>query len=209
MKKLLLALVMVALYTVSAFSQDVIVKKNGSTILCKVIEIGVSEIKYKKWDNLDGPNYSVLLAEAQTINYENGRREVLNNLSDSLSFVKQFDTYTRERYLHISKSWQTVGVVYFWANVIAGCTIAFIHNDYGSDFALIMGGAVLDGAVGAIIFNEIGRYWGNKANQILTTSSLIRKDFKLGNTRLSAGLDMISNKVTKERSLGVAFGLDL
>ena len=198
MKKLLLALVMVALYTVSAFSQDVIVKKNGSTILCKVIEIGVSEIKYKKWDNLDGPNYS-----------ENGRREVLNNLSDSLSFVKQFDTYTRERYLHISKSWQTVGVVYFWANVIAGCTIAFIHNDYGSDFALIMGGAVLDGAVGAIIFNEIGRYWGNKANQILTTSSLIRKDFKLGNTRLSAGLDMISNKVTKERSLGVAFGLDL
>ena len=107
MKKLLLALVMVALYTVSAFSQDVIVKKNGSTILCKVIEIGVSEIKYKKWDNLDGPNYSVLLAEAQTINYENGRREVLNNLSDSLSFVKQFDTYTRERYLHISKSWQS------------------------------------------------------------------------------------------------------
>ena len=209
MKKLLLILITAALYSVDAISQDVIVQKNGSTILCKIIDIGAPEIKYKKWDNPDGPNYSILRKDIQAINFEDGRKEVFNNPLDSLSLVKHLDTYTKERYLHISQSWQIAGVVYFWVNAIVGSAIAFINNDYGVDFAYIMGGAVLDGIVGALIFNEIGRHWEKKSNQILTSSSLIRKDIKIGKTRLSAGLDMFSNKVTKDKSLGIVVGLNL
>lgn len=53
-------------------AQDVIVKKDNSTILSKVIEINGSEIKYKKWSNLDGPNYSINCSEIKCINYQNG-----------------------------------------------------------------------------------------------------------------------------------------
>lgn len=50
MKKILLLMVFFA-STFTASAQDVIVKKDGSTILSKVIEIGTTEVKYKKWNN--------------------------------------------------------------------------------------------------------------------------------------------------------------
>lgn len=39
--------------------QDVIVKKDGSTILSKVLEINPSDIKYKKFSNPNGPTYTI------------------------------------------------------------------------------------------------------------------------------------------------------
>ena len=41
----------------TVYSQDIIVKKDGSTIISKVLEVGTSEIKYKKVSNQDGPTY--------------------------------------------------------------------------------------------------------------------------------------------------------
>lgn len=63
------------LSTLMAKAQDVIVMKDGSTIICKVMEIGTSEVKYKKASNLDGPLYSILNSEIQNINFENGDKE--------------------------------------------------------------------------------------------------------------------------------------
>lgn len=59
----------------TAIAQDVIVKKDQSTVMSKVLEITSTEIKYKKWDNQDGPTYSVLRSEVVSINYENGEME--------------------------------------------------------------------------------------------------------------------------------------
>lgn len=59
-------------------AQDVIVKKDGSTVLSKVMEIGSTEIKYKKWSNQDGPLYTISVSELQSINYENGERETFD-----------------------------------------------------------------------------------------------------------------------------------
>ena len=53
-------------------AQDVIVKKDGSTLLSKVVEINSAEIKYRKWSNLDGPIYTLNLSEVLSINYQNG-----------------------------------------------------------------------------------------------------------------------------------------
>lgn len=63
------------LWAASAFSQDVIVKHDGSTILSKVTEIGVSEAKYKKFSNQNGPTYTILKSDILSINYENGEKE--------------------------------------------------------------------------------------------------------------------------------------
>lgn len=72
MRKLLLLLACVATH---AYSQDVIVKKDGSTILSKVLEVSSTEIKYKKFSNLEGPTYTISVAELLSINYANGDKD--------------------------------------------------------------------------------------------------------------------------------------
>ena len=62
-----------------ALSQDVILKKDNTTILSKVLEINNSEIKYKKWSNQEGPTYSISRTEVAKINYENGEVESFSN----------------------------------------------------------------------------------------------------------------------------------
>lgn len=38
-------------------AQDVITKRNGDEILAKILEVNPTEIKYKRYDNPDGPLY--------------------------------------------------------------------------------------------------------------------------------------------------------
>ena len=56
----------------SILAQDIIKLKSGEDLKTKVIEIGTTEIKYKKIDNLDGPTYTVTKAEVVEIKYKNG-----------------------------------------------------------------------------------------------------------------------------------------
>lgn len=56
----------------TTLAQDVILKKDNTTVLSKVIEVTGTEIKYKKWSNQDGPTYSINRSEVTSINYQNG-----------------------------------------------------------------------------------------------------------------------------------------
>ena len=53
MKQLLVLLLLLCSMSVSA--QDVIVKKDGSTIVCRVVEVTATEITYKKWSDPTAP----------------------------------------------------------------------------------------------------------------------------------------------------------
>ena len=88
MKKSLFLLMMLSTTVLNA--QDVIVKTDGSTIICKVIEVGTSEVKYKKYSNLDGPLYTITSENIQNINFENGEKEIINDseLTDSKTSSK-------------------------------------------------------------------------------------------------------------------------
>ena len=74
MKKLLVTITMLFI-SIFSFGQDKIVKRDFKEILCKVSEIGTTEIKYKKADNLDGPVYSIKKSEVLKIVFENGSEE--------------------------------------------------------------------------------------------------------------------------------------
>jgi len=90
-------LLMLLLWTLSfgvMMAQDVIVKKDGSTIIAKVEEIGSSEIKYKKWSNLEGPTYSVSRSDIASINYQNGEVE-------RFSDVTTVNTNTNDQPIHV------------------------------------------------------------------------------------------------------------
>lgn len=71
---ILLAIIQICL-TGTVLPQDVILKKDNTTVLSKVLEVTSTEIKYKKWSNQEGPTYSISLSEITSINYQNGETD--------------------------------------------------------------------------------------------------------------------------------------
>lgn len=74
-------LTMLSLAALNVAAQDVVVKKDGSTILAKVLEVNQDNIKYKKFSNQNGPTYTINLSDVMSVNYENGEKEDFNNSS--------------------------------------------------------------------------------------------------------------------------------
>ena len=93
MKKfLILSFLACILASVSANAQDVIVKTDNSTILSKVEEVSAESIKYRKWDNLDGPIYVLNISEVISINYSNGTMDTFKNKQKENIEVKTEET---------------------------------------------------------------------------------------------------------------------
>lgn len=74
MKKIIPFLLMV-FFTSQLFAQDKIYKLKGPVINAKVIEVGIDEIKYKLYDNPDGPIYVVDKSSINKIEFADGRVE--------------------------------------------------------------------------------------------------------------------------------------
>ena len=79
MKKVFLISLASLIMSQFSFSQDIILLKNGDSIKSKIMEIGQTEIKYKKFDNQDGPLYVKAKSDISQIFYENGTKEVFSN----------------------------------------------------------------------------------------------------------------------------------
>ncbi len=59
------------------FAQDTLVKKGNGIIICKVIEIGLTEIKYKDWNNLNGPDIVISKSDLINIKFQNGAKMII------------------------------------------------------------------------------------------------------------------------------------
>lgn len=60
------------------YAQDIITLRSGDTINGKVAEVGTTEIRYYKADNIDGPVYVTSKADVVQIAYSNGTKDVFN-----------------------------------------------------------------------------------------------------------------------------------
>ena len=77
MKRLTLFL-FVYVFSLTGFSQDTIFTRKNNTILSKVLEVKPQEIMYKKFENLDGPVYTLSKSLVEKIVYKNGSIDVFN-----------------------------------------------------------------------------------------------------------------------------------
>ncbi len=77
MKKTLF--ILLSLMATHLHAQDVIIKKDDSTILAKVLEVDETSIKYKKYSNQSGPTYTISIANVRAINYQNGEKDTFDN----------------------------------------------------------------------------------------------------------------------------------
>ena len=80
MKNLIFLVILFISYI--SYSQDILHLKSGFDVQVKVHEIGKKEIKYKKYNNLDGPLYTANIKDIKSITFKNG--EVESFKSDKL-----------------------------------------------------------------------------------------------------------------------------
>jgi hypothetical protein len=67
----------------SLYAQDNIILRNGDEVKGKVLEITDEYVKFKPADNPDGPVYSYKKSEIFMIKYENGKKELFNEIQNS------------------------------------------------------------------------------------------------------------------------------
>ncbi len=91
-------------------AQDTLSTRYGENIPVKVIEVGTSEVKYKKLDNLNGPVFSMLKSDLLMIKYANGTNE---------DFSKEEKTKIKVKRTHNRLIWGIVGGVLSLISLIA------------------------------------------------------------------------------------------
>lgn len=79
MKNLLLTIIACLVYFAGQ-AQDILIKRNGDELEVKVLEINLQEVKYKRFDNLEGPVISIAKADVFMIKYENGTKVTMNEM---------------------------------------------------------------------------------------------------------------------------------
>ena len=79
MKNILLFILFVCLSNIIK-AQDTLSMRSCENILVKVIEVGTTEVKYKKLDNLNGPIFSILKSDLLIVKYENGTKDDFSSI---------------------------------------------------------------------------------------------------------------------------------
>ncbi len=82
------------------FAQDVLTLRNGNEIRAKVQEVGIKEIKYLNYDNMNGPVYIISKNEVAVIKYENGTTETFEfvpEVKPKNTNIESFERYDKRR----------------------------------------------------------------------------------------------------------------
>lgn len=83
MSKITFLIICLLFSGVFLFAQDKIYRQNGKIVEAKIIEVSSSEIRYKEYNNPNGPIYVLEADRIKKIVYENGKEEKFeDNLKD-------------------------------------------------------------------------------------------------------------------------------
>lgn len=210
----------------AGMAQDVIVCKDGTSLLGKVTEVTEAEVKYRKADNPDGPLYTLKIADLMRINYENGQSDIFARdgqvpstvLAGPTGDVKDTDLlafYTKKKADYsLPKKLKLTAFIGGGALIAAGVTLMAIGCDYAGGFyyddepGLLISGTCL-AAAGAIwmpTFYLIARHKQKKLNELASAPIYRQEIFAKDGKSLSMGVDFLADRVqTRTLGLGMTF----
>ncbi len=81
MKTYLLSVLLCIVASVTVYSQDIIILKTGDEIQSKVEEIRPDVVTYRKFENLQGPLYTIEKSRIFMIKYANGSKDVFSDIT--------------------------------------------------------------------------------------------------------------------------------
>lgn len=223
MKKLLVLLLL--LCPLIAMAQDVIVKKDGSTVVCRVEKVSDTEVTYKLWSDLKGSSYIMDKSLVSAINYENGKKETFseatslytpNNQNDGVQTLNDrallemdlaannpYNPYKKVKRL---KTWGWIGGGVL---VLGGVAIiaALGENSFGGPERSAIGGGAGLIVLGAGLTTTclvLAHKQKKKIDAALQTSALYRYDIPFSNgSTLSVGADMLHDRIMNKRTIGL------
>ena len=100
MRKFFIAIFFAFALPLVMMGQDIIVKRDGSTIISKVLEVTTDSIKYKKQSNFNGPTYTMNLSDVLSINYANGQKDTFNKPVQAASQIKESHMTQEDLYIN-------------------------------------------------------------------------------------------------------------
>lgn len=214
MKRFLFSLVAI-LFTCVCFAQDVIIKKDGTTILSTVIKVGQSEVEYKKYNNQTGPTYTISINELSHINYANGTKDTFTSTYNNQSVVttetatqfsndegllKLYDAHDRK--LKKAKRIKSLGCIVGGTLLAAGG--ALIISSVSDDTIVIIGSAVAGaGLITWTTCTLVGNHIGKKSKYSVQSNPLFQQEYKIGKNSLAFGVDMLNDNTFKNQTLGL------
>ena len=233
----MLSMLLMLLVSMVVAAQDVIVKKDGSTILSKVVEVSDTQVKYKKFSNLEGPMYIVSISELTSINYQNGEKEnfgssqttVIQTQTPSMPsyenaygpYVQQSGTMSDTELLKAYKKskkftdpsrikkLKITGYV-FCGLAVAGAVMTSVGGtSYDLDGMFVTGSALLGSS--AIIGPAclIAGYHKQKINNRMSSASIFQQEIPIGsNARLTADVNLLKDNFTRQQTVGLGFHLN-
>jgi len=94
----------------AGISQDKIYRNNGKVVEAKIIEIGSSEIKYKEFNNPDGPVYVLEADRIKKIVFQNGKEQKFeDNLKDPERYAGQRNKAIKLNFLSALYGYSEIG----------------------------------------------------------------------------------------------------
>lgn len=221
MRKQLLLFLIAVIACFSVAAQDVIVRNDGSTVLCRIVEVNGTDVVYLKWSDLNGPRYIMDRSLISNINYQDGRQDKLNEqtsnayapgnqqtgeakyndkalLAMDMTRHKDIDTKYKKIAWGVGLPCIVVG-----AGVLTGTIIAGFNTGYAT--ALEVGSVALATA-GAVIL-PLYLVKAHKVAQqarALASAPLFQQEFTFDNgNSLCAGIDIIRDKQIRQTTLGL------
>ena len=199
-------------------AQDIITKNDGTDIQAKVLEVGQSQISYKKFSNPNGPTYTLNLSDILMITYENGEREMYDTTAEKKSSLPQgvmtynswsgkisvggvtiedemLDRYFSPEDVQLFKSGKsvsTVGSILAYVGALPfGYSIGYMaagETDETNLALLIGGGTVM---VTGIVVSSLGGKKVKKAMANYNSALTFQPEFHFGTTANGIGLAVV------------------
>lgn len=99
MKKFIFLLITVIIFT-NLRAQDIIILNDGTEIESKILEVGIENIKYKKFNAQEGPVYLLPKSDIFLIKYEDGTKDIFNPKESNINiYVPPTDFRRKGLYL--------------------------------------------------------------------------------------------------------------
>ena len=221
MKKIFL--LMLFLCSMSVWAQDVIVWRDGSTVVCRVLEVTKTEVIYKKWSDLQGSNYIVNQKDLTAIHYENGTKTTFEAASAvpaetappanaqpmtdaELLKMAGFDTNKMARRAkRLKKAGWIAGGVMLAASIPMIALSNKRNMDDETAIALVSFGAIA--FTGGIATGAACLVRAKKINRTLyavSSASLYQQEFRLNNgTTLTPSFDLLKDNTRRNTTFGI------
>ena len=198
-------------------AQDIIITTGSERIEAKILEVSSSEIKYKRFNNQDGPLFIIETKKVSSILYSNGEVQAFEPQED---YAKQ---ESKEAYIRYPKMMKSGNRFYYGNDVMdkhqysdylqINCPIAyqtFIEGNglVGGGTAFFVAGSILD--IGSVIYAvklNADRYATNKELNLAIWMGVIGGAFEIaaipmwivGGVKKSKSVDIFNEQCNEQQ----------